>query len=84
MPDEAIATTRSVTIPVRPGRYAYVRVGPDGSTSTVHVSTRELDRGKATVDVTPGESIVEIALSSTSDPDLDPARGVVWAEGAPR
>ena len=84
MHNESIATTRSVTIPVRPGRYSYVRVAPDGATSTIHVPATALDRGIASVEVAPGESIVEIALSSTSDPDLAPARGVLWGEGAQR
>ena len=82
MPDEPAANTTTVTIPVRPGRYSYVRVRGDGSSSTVGVSARDRDAGFASVRVATGESIHEICLSSTSDPDFEPPRGVVWGDGA--
>jgi hypothetical protein len=46
------------------------------------VSANALDEGTAEVLVEPGDRIVEIALSSTSDPDLDPARGQLWPREA--
>jgi hypothetical protein len=68
----------TVSIPVRPGRYAYVRVAPDGTTTHLDVASPDLDAGRATIDVAPGDLLVEIALSSTSDPDYERPRGTLW------
>ncbi len=65
-------------VPVRTGPYQYVRVGPDGSTATIPVDRAALDAGTIEVDVVTGDRVMEIALSSTSDPDLDPPHGQLW------
>jgi hypothetical protein len=67
-----------VTIPVRRGRYDYVLVRPDGTSTTLDVTESDLDAEQHTAALRDGERVVEIALSSTSDPDLDPARGQLW------
>lgn len=69
---------------VRPGRYAYVRVGARGDAHDVHVSHAERENGTFETIVAPGDRILEIALSSTSDPDLAPARGQLWPDGETR
>ena len=74
----------SVRFPVRSGPYQYVRVGSDGTSTTIEVGDADLERGSAEASVADGESIVEVALSSTSDPDLDPPRGQLWPEEAAR
>lgn len=68
----------TTTIPVRRGPYQYVRVAADGATTPIRVDPSALDAGALEVDVRDGETVTEIALSSTSDPDLDPARGQLW------
>jgi hypothetical protein len=65
-------------IPVRKGPYQYVLVGADGTTETISVTDQQLDAGWVEVEVSEGQQITEVALSSTSDPDLDPARGELW------
>jgi len=77
MPTEA-TNGGLVRLSVRSGPYQYVRVRPDGSSATIPVSHAALAAGSADVDVGPGDRIVEVALSSTSDPDLDAARGQLW------
>lgn len=67
-----------VRVPVRSGPYQYVRVRADGSTATVHVGEEDFEAGTVEVCVAPGDRVMEVALSSTSDPDLDPARGQLW------
>ena len=68
-------TAREVTIPVRGGRYDYILVRPDGTSTRLDVTDSDLAAGHHTAALRDGERVVEIALSSTSDPDLDPARG---------
>jgi hypothetical protein len=66
------------TIPVRIGPFQYVRVHRDGTTTTIVITEEQLDAGQATVEVEEGDALAEVALSSTSDPDLKPARGQLW------
>ncbi len=72
---------RRIRLSVRPGPYQYVRVGADGTSVTIPVSRAEIDAGFAEATVEPDDIVMEIALKSTSDPDLDPARGQLWPEG---
>jgi hypothetical protein len=74
----------SASFPVRRGPYQYVRVRPDGTSSTVTVDEQMLHDGVASCEVAPDDRIVEVALSSTSDPDLDPPRGQLWPSEAPK
>ena len=67
-----------VTIPVRPGPYQYVLVTKDGSSTTVSVDPEALERGSVEVSPEEGDRIMEVALASTSDPDLEPAAGQLW------
>lgn len=67
-----------VRFAVRTGPYQYIRVGSDGTSSTLAIADAELEAGTAEADVAGGDSIVEVALSSTSDPDLDPPKGQLW------
>ena len=76
-PTEHPAETR-ISIPVREGRYQYVRVRPGGETSTIKVAPADLERGTVEVAVDEGDRLLEVTLSSTSDPDLDPGRGQLW------
>lgn len=69
---------QTVTIPVRPGRFAYVRVARDGETHDLHVDSGSKERGSFATAVSDGDQVIEIALGSTSDPDLDRARGQLW------
>ena len=69
---------QTVTIAVRPGRFAYVVVARDGATRDLHVDHASKERGSFTTGVSNGDQVIEIALGSTSDPDLDRARGVLW------
>ena len=69
---------QTVTIPVRPGRFAYVRVARDGETHDLHVDSATRERGSFAIAVSDGDQVIEIALGSTSDPDLDRARGQLW------
>ena len=68
----------TISIPVREGRYQYVRVRPSGETHTVRVGPADFERGVAAVAVRDGDRVLEVTLSSTSDPDLDPGRGQLW------
>ena len=68
----------SVRFPVRTGPYQYVRVQSDGTTETIPVGDGDLETGTAEAHVGEGDAIVEVALSSTSDPDLDPPHGQLW------
>ena len=79
-------TTRdgATSFPVRSGPYQYVRVRPDGTSVTIPVDDSARDAGVAAAEVDDGDTIVEVALSSTSDPDLDPPRGQLWPEEAAR
>jgi hypothetical protein len=82
MPSEA-TQGEPVRVPVRSGPYLYVRVRSDGDSETVAIGADDLEAGFVTVRVAPGDRVMEVALSSTSDPDLDPARGQLWPpEGA--
>jgi hypothetical protein len=74
--DEHQETT--ISIPVREGRYQYVRVRTNGDSSTVPVAPADLERGTVDVAVAPGDRVLEVTLSSTSDPDLEPGRGQLW------
>lgn len=76
MPDPAGVQT--IAIPVRFGRFAYVRVARDGETHDLHVDSASKDRGSFETTVSDGDQVIEIALGSTSDPDLDRARGQLW------
>lgn len=80
MSQKSISDTRDVEFSVREGSFLYVLVHSDGSTSTIPVDQSALDRGRIRVRVLPEDRIIEIALKSTSDPDLDPARGQIWPE----
>jgi hypothetical protein len=72
------------TFPVRSGPYQYVRVRPDGTSETIPVDDATLEAGVGAAEVAAGDTIVEVALSSTSDPDLDPPHGQLWPlEGRP-
>jgi|1185.fasta_scaffold1061667_1 hypothetical protein len=82
MPIEHDTSSLRVRVPVRTGPYQYVRVDPDGVSSTIPVDAAAYASGAAEISVRPGERIVEIALSSTSDPDLDPPLGQLWPEEA--
>jgi hypothetical protein len=73
-----IDTSKRVCVPVRIGPYQYVLVRSNGATSTIVVPRVALDAGTAEVIVRPGDLVIEVALKSTSDPDLDPARGQLW------
>jgi hypothetical protein len=68
----------TANIPVRRGPFQYVVVGPDGSTTTVQIEEADLAAGSVRVEVGDGDRVLEIALASTSDPDLNPARGQLW------
>jgi hypothetical protein len=68
----------TVTIPVRPGPFQYVLVRSDGTRSTVDVEREGIERGSVFVEVGTGDRVLEIALASTSDPDLDRAKGQLW------
>ncbi len=72
--------SQTVEIPVRAGRFGYVRVSPDGSAHDLRVGADDRERGTSVVAVTNGDRILEIALGSTSDRDLDPGRGQLWPE----
>lgn len=72
------ARLHTVTIPVRAGRFAYVRVARDGETHDLHVDSGSRERGTFETTVSDGDQVIEIALGSTSDPDLDRARGRLW------
>lgn len=72
------ARQHTVTIPVRTGRFAYVRVARDGETHDLHVDSEARERGTFETTVSDGDQVIEIALGSTSDPDLDRARGQLW------
>jgi hypothetical protein len=74
--DEGLETT--VQFPVRSGPYQYVRVRSDGTSATLPVDEAALEAGTASASVAGGDTIVEVALSSTSDPDLDAPRGQLW------
>jgi hypothetical protein len=67
-----------VRFPVRSGPYQYIRVGSDGTSSTLPVDGAQLEAGTAEARIASGDTVVEVALSSTSDPDLDPPRGQLW------
>lgn len=67
-----------ITIPVRTGPYQYVATRSGGETETLDVTAGEREAGEAEVEVGEGDIVMEIALSSTSNPDLDPARGQLW------
>jgi len=71
-------TETTISIPVREGRYQYVRVRPSGETKTVRVGPSDFECGTADVAVAEGDCVLEVTLSSTSDPDLDPGRGQLW------
>jgi len=68
----------TIEIPIRSGPFNYVLVRADGTTVEIHPDDAQLAAGSTSVDVEQGDQILEIALSSTSDPDLDPARGQLW------
>lgn len=68
----------TIEIEVRTGPYQYVLTRLDGSAVTLDVSPAEREEGMAAVDVSEGDTVMEVALASTSDPDLDPARGRLW------
>lgn len=72
------ARLHTITIPVRTGRFAYVRVARDGETHDLHVDSWSKERGSFATTVSDGDQVIEIALGSTSDPDLDRARGQLW------
>lgn len=72
--------TTEARVPVRKGRYEYVLVREDGTSTTIPVGEAAYGEGTLAVAVRAGEKIVEIGLSSTSDPDLDPPRGQLWPE----
>ena len=72
-----------ITIPVRGGPYQYVVMRAGGAAETLGVTQAERDAGAAEVEVAGGDTVLEIALSSTSNPDLDPARGQLWPAEAP-
>jgi hypothetical protein len=65
-------------IPVRSGSFQYVLVRKDGSTHTLKVDDGDTRSGWLEVAVVDGDRLLEIALSSTSDPDLNPPRGQLW------
>ena len=69
-----------IPIPVRPGPYLYVVVHPDGSTENIDTPDETLDAGSIEVEVDDSDRVMELARSSTSDPDLAPARGQLWPE----
>lgn len=68
----------TVVLPVRTGKFGYVRVARDGTTHDLHVDPEPRERGEFRTSVADGDRVLEIALGSTSDPDLDPARGQIW------
>jgi hypothetical protein len=68
----------TTSIPVRTGPFQYVLVRADGSTSTISIDESAIEAGRFDVSVAEDDRILEIALSSTSDPDLDPPRGQLW------
>lgn len=70
--------SRRVRVDVRTGPYQYVLVRPDGTSSTIRVEPAERATGTVETEVYDGDRVLEVALSSTSDPDLDPARGQLW------
>ncbi len=76
MPDQAGVQT--IAIPVRFGRFAYVRVAGNGETHDLHVDSGARERGSFETTVSDGDQVLEIGLGSTSDPDLDRARGQLW------
>lgn len=69
---------QTVTIPVRIGRFGYVRVASDGTTVDLHINVEARERGQFETIVAQGDCVLEIAFGSTSDPDLDRARGQIW------
>ena len=69
---------REARVPVRRGRYAYVLVRRDGTSTTIPVSEAAYDEGPLEVAGRDGERIVEVGVSSTSDPDLDAPLGELW------
>jgi hypothetical protein len=71
-----------VRIPIREGRYEYVRVAPDGAATTLVIDEEARAAGVATVAVSDGDRVLEVNRSSTSDPDFEPARGQLWPEEA--
>jgi hypothetical protein len=78
------STATRVRVPVRTGSYQYVLVRPDGSSTTIPVGPEALEEGSVEVEVSAGDAVMEVALSSTSDPDLDPPRGELWPAGGGR
>ena len=78
MLQDDVDASKRVCVPVRLGPYQYVLVRLNGTTSTIVVPRVALDAGTIEVIVRPGDLVMEVALKSTSDPDLDPARGQLW------
>lgn len=84
MPTDFQQAATPVRVRVRTGSYQYVLVRPDGSSTTIRVDREALDAGSVEVGVSEGDRVIEVALSSTSDPDLDPPRGELWPAGSIR